>query len=69
MSVELFSLANLFTLSKFDVSMSLLDNQNTSKSSFVNESEIDLPIPLLAPKTIAFFIMYWKLLFHFNLFK
>ena len=41
MSVELFSLANLFTLFKFDVSMSLLDNEITSKSSFFSESEID----------------------------
>jgi hypothetical protein len=58
MSVELFLSANSLMLSKSEVSTSLLDSEITSKSSFFNESEMDLPIPLLAPKTIALFNMY-----------
>ena len=56
-SVRLFFSANLLTLSKFEVSISVLDAERTSKSSFFNESEIAFPIPLLPPKMIAFFII------------
>ena len=57
MSVELFSLANLFTLFKFDVSMSLLDNEITSRSSFFSESEIDLDESLCIKNTLKEYIL------------
>ena len=56
-SVSLFLSMNFFTLSKFDVSISLLDAAKTSISIDFNESEIALPIPREPPKTIALVLL------------